>query len=316
MAPVVSVVIPCHNAERWVGEAIESVLAQTQRGVEVIVIDDGSTDGSLAVAQRFGGKIRWETGPNHGGNWARNRGFALSAGQYVQFLDADDYLLPAKIAHQVECLESTGADVVYGDWRHQRHGADGTVTLEPIHISGELADPLEALLRRWWVAPVAVLVRRTAVIACGGWDEALPAAQDTDFMISLALSGAKFTYLSGCESIYRRYGNVTVSTSNRRRWLGAHAQVVDKAERCLAASGRLTREYRSALASYSYSVARGFYDIDRNRYRAELAHALTLDPKFPIEGSESFRWCQRFLGFESAEWIASMKRWLVGIRAE
>src|SRR5690242_7347043 len=108
----VSAVIPCYNAERWIGEAIQSCLNQTYSPIEVVVIDDGSTDHSLAVIKSFGHKIKWETGPNRGGNHARNRGFTLSVGKYVQFLDADDYLLPQKIERQLTMLCSSGADVV------------------------------------------------------------------------------------------------------------------------------------------------------------------------------------------------------------
>ena len=79
--PLVSIIIPCYNAEKYVGEAIESALAQTYPNKEVIVIDDGSTDGSLQVIKSFGHRIRWETGPNRGGSAARNRGIELARGE-------------------------------------------------------------------------------------------------------------------------------------------------------------------------------------------------------------------------------------------
>src|SRR2546421_11836378 len=116
-----SIIIPCYNAERWVAEAIRSALDQTYAPIEVIVIDDGSTDKSLEVIKSFGNMIRWESGPNRGGSHARNRGFESSSGKYIQFLDADDYLLSQKIETQVAFLEKTGADVVYGDWRYKWH---------------------------------------------------------------------------------------------------------------------------------------------------------------------------------------------------
>src|SRR4029450_6412226 len=136
MDRLVSVIIPCYNAERWIGEGIQSCLNQTYAPIEVIVIDDGSTDRSLEVIKSFGNKIRWETGPNCGGNHARNRGFSISSGHYIQFLDADDYLLPEKIARQVGFLEESGVDVVYGDWRHEHFGPNGSSWLEEIAISG------------------------------------------------------------------------------------------------------------------------------------------------------------------------------------
>ena len=111
----VSILIPCYNAEPWIAKAIESALAQTWASKEVIVVDDGSTDGSLDEIQKFDGQIRWETRPNHGGNRARNRLTELAQGEWLQYLDADDYLLPEKVANQVEFIESNpNADVVFG----------------------------------------------------------------------------------------------------------------------------------------------------------------------------------------------------------
>src|SRR3982751_1131228 len=99
-----SILIPCSTPERWIAQAIESALAQTWPDREVIVVDDGSTDGSIEVIQRFDGRIRFESGPNRGSNVARNRLLALAEGEWLQYLDADDYLLPHKIARQAEFL--------------------------------------------------------------------------------------------------------------------------------------------------------------------------------------------------------------------
>jgi len=81
MPPLVSIIIPCYNAENWVRQSIQSALDQTWSPVEVIVIDDGSTDKSLEVIKSFGSKIIWETGPNRGANHARNRGLELAKGE-------------------------------------------------------------------------------------------------------------------------------------------------------------------------------------------------------------------------------------------
>src|SRR5260370_4039681 len=97
---LISILIQYLNAERWVGQAVESALGQTWAEKEVIVVDDGSQDGSLDVIKSFGGRIRWETGPNRGGNVARNRLLELARGEWLQYLDADDYLLPLKIERQ------------------------------------------------------------------------------------------------------------------------------------------------------------------------------------------------------------------------
>src|SRR6266568_6487042 len=111
----VSILIPCHNAERWVAQAVESALAQTWLQKEVLVVDDGSQDGSLDAIKKFGDRIRWETGPNRGGNHTRNRLLELARGEWLQYLDADDYLLPDKIERQVEFLAAHPAtDIVFG----------------------------------------------------------------------------------------------------------------------------------------------------------------------------------------------------------
>src|SRR5687768_8397891 len=115
MNPRVSVVIPCYNGEQFIREAIGSALSQTYPDLEIIVIDDGSTDGSLDRIRSFGKGIRWESGPNRGGCAARNRGIELARGDWVQFLDADDLLHPNKIACQTPVALALGDAIVYCD---------------------------------------------------------------------------------------------------------------------------------------------------------------------------------------------------------
>lgn len=311
MGQLASIIIPCFNAEKWVREAIESCLNQTYRPIEIIVIDDGSTDRSLEIIKSFGDNIRFETGPNRGGNTARNLGFAISKGEFIQFLDADDCLLPEKIERQVSCLESGKADVVYGDWRHQHHRPDGKVELEEAAISGEHADILAALLSDWWVAPAAILFRRSAVERAGGWDESLTAAQDRDFFISVAMTGATIVYQPGCHSIYRRYGNVTVSTGNRLRWLDNHSRVLDKSAAALGAKNDLKSKYQKALASSYFNLARTYYDLDRGKYRDAMKKVFALDPEFQPKESAIYGTAQRLFGFDTAELLASWKRRLL-----
>ena len=178
MNSLVSVIIPCYNSARWIAEAIDSVLDQTYPNIEIIVVDDGSTDSSLEIIKSYRDKLIWETGNNQGGNVARNRGFQLSKGIYIQWLDADDYLLPEKIARQVKFLQQNNCDVVYGDWQHQYHQEDGSLSLGEIKVSGKQADILESLLSGWWTSPAAYLMRRQKVTEINGWDEKLKAGQD------------------------------------------------------------------------------------------------------------------------------------------
>lgn len=124
--PLVSIIIPCYNTEKFVSEAIESALNQTYPNVEVIVVDDGSTDRSVEVIQSFGDRIRFEQINRQGACVARNRGLKLSQGEFIQFLDADDILLPHKLELQVPILQADQADLVFcngylfGDDRPER----------------------------------------------------------------------------------------------------------------------------------------------------------------------------------------------------
>src|ERR1700687_650829 len=96
--PSISVVIPCCNAEKWISRSIQSVLAQHNVNVEIVVIDDGSTDKSLDIIKSFGDRVRWKTGPNQGACRARNWGLELASGEFILFLDADDYIAPDSLA--------------------------------------------------------------------------------------------------------------------------------------------------------------------------------------------------------------------------
>ena len=113
--PLISVMIPVYNCDRYLGEAIESVLSQTYRPLEIIIIDDGSTDGSAAVAKRFMPHIHYYYQANAGIGSARNKGIELAQGSFFAFLDADDLWSKDKLAQQMAALEAhPGVDVVFG----------------------------------------------------------------------------------------------------------------------------------------------------------------------------------------------------------
>ena len=103
--PLVSILIPAYNAQGWISDSLRSAIAQTWEPKEIIVVDDGSTDRTLAIARRFeSDQLRVVTQSNQGAAAARNKAFSLSRGEYVQYLDADDVLAARKISKQMEAL--------------------------------------------------------------------------------------------------------------------------------------------------------------------------------------------------------------------
>lgn len=306
--PLVSVIIPCYNGERFLREAIQSCFDQTHHPLEIIVIDDGSTDSSLDIIKSYDKAIIWETGANRGGNAARNRGFTLSQGKYIQFLDADDYLLPEKIERDLRFIEQTGADVVYSDVRPEYYDSNGKGVPGAISVTGAKEDILESLLMDWGVSTHALFFRREILTLVGGWDESIRAVQERDLLISIALKGATIKYYPGCFAVFRRYGAVTVSTSNALRLLTSHYAILQKSEIQLFQLGKLSPKYRRALAQGYFSIARAFYDVDRSYYTVLLRKALSLQPDLNPRQSRMYTMLYHLFGFAAADLLASSRR--------
>lgn len=124
----------------------------------------------------------------------------------------------------------------------------------------------------------------------------------------MAMTGADVRYQAGCHSIYRRYGAVTVSTTDRQRWLENHQRILEKAEERLQQTGCLTEAYRQALARSYFQVARNYFDVQRDRYQAIMQKVFKLDPSLSPQQSKIFDMAWRLLGPKTAEALASMKR--------
>src|SRR3954467_5431211 len=113
---LISVIIPCYNAQKTIAATVDSALSQAVDR-EVIVVDDGSTDDSRAIIASYGDRIRADYGPNRGVSAARERGTQLARGELLQYLDSDDQLTPDTLAHRLDTMHQSGADAVYTDWQ-------------------------------------------------------------------------------------------------------------------------------------------------------------------------------------------------------
>jgi glycosyltransferase involved in cell wall biosynthesis len=182
--PLVSVIIPCHNHANFLGEAIESVLRQTWRPVEILVVDDGSTDHTGEVVARYPSVIGIKQ-DRRGPAAARNAGLQASRGRYVQFLDADDLLLPAALEIGIaELEEHLEWAFVSGAFRYvDKHGRAISGPVVASSTDGAFA----TLLRDNYIAmPAMVLFRRNIFERVGGFDVSLPPCEDWDLYLRIA----------------------------------------------------------------------------------------------------------------------------------
>ncbi|MBK9050653.1 MAG: glycosyltransferase [Chloroflexi bacterium] len=201
-APLVSVIIPTYNHARFVVQAVQSVLAQTYPHVEVIVVDDGSTDGTVQVLEPWAGRIRVVRQNNAGVSAARNHGFALAQGTYLTFLDADDLFLPDKLTRDVALLEGDLAvGMAYCSWRYVAEDGEQVLGELRPQKAGHLLEDL--LLRRFHCVPGAATIRREALERVGLFAEHCPAAADTDLWVRLAYAGYTFACVDEPLFLYR-----------------------------------------------------------------------------------------------------------------
>jgi glycosyltransferase involved in cell wall biosynthesis len=201
----VSVLMPCYNVAKYVDTAIESLRGQTYEEIEIIAVDDGSTDDTAEHLERQAAadsRVHVFHRANGGPSAARNSGIRHVTGEFVCFLDGDDIYLPDKIARQVEFLrEHAQVDLVYSDFYW------GDADLAPVELTAPrvpYSDMVEAMAMRNWLGVHATLFRRTMMDAVGEFDESFRMAEDWDYWIRCARVGA-FGYLPGAMTIYRTH---------------------------------------------------------------------------------------------------------------
>jgi glycosyltransferase involved in cell wall biosynthesis len=183
--PRVSVIIPVYNGARYLGEAIDSVLAQTYTNLELIVIDDGSTDDTWSIVESYGSRLRGWRQSNGGVANALNRGIGLAAGEYIAWLSHDDAFLPQKLALQIDCLARyRDAQLCYSDyWVVDDHSRRQGVLNMPAYPRDRC---VRHLLQAMFICGSTTLTHRTCFQVVGPFDETLRHAQDADMWLRLA----------------------------------------------------------------------------------------------------------------------------------
>jgi glycosyltransferase involved in cell wall biosynthesis len=314
-ASPISVIIPCHNAARYLGETIDSVLAQTFSAFELILVDDGSTDGTAEVIDRYrrlDGRLRCDSGPNRGVSAARNRGTELARGRYLQYLDADDLLRPHALQAKFEALESSGADIAYTDWQKLIEAPTGGFALG--EISSRTCDDVQpaleiAIFLDFWSPPAALLYRREIVDRVGGWNTSLPIVQDGRFLFDAVHCGGRLVHIPGIGADYRiEHGKLSLSKRDPAAFMRDWAEDAFQVEAIWRRDGELTTARRDALLRRLGKTTRVLYELDRPAFWRVCRRIQALDPHYIPEAPRFLRLASRVLGYPRAEALAYVAR--------
>ena len=181
---MISIIIPCFNAELTLRATVESAFAQDV-DKEVIVVDDGSTDGTGDIIRSFGKQIRPAFGPNRGAGAARNIGTRLARGDFLQYLDSDDLLMVGTLPVRLQALQLSNADVAHTDWQELVEHADGSykpgvVRHPPLELMA-MDIQVATATSRFWAPPAALLYTRAIVESVGQWREISKSSRMPDF---------------------------------------------------------------------------------------------------------------------------------------
>jgi glycosyltransferase involved in cell wall biosynthesis len=216
MTPLVSILIPAYNAEPWIADTIKSALDQTWPRKEIIMVDDGSRDRTLAVAKRFAAKgVSAVTQENQGAAAARNKAFSLAQGEYIQWLDADDLLAPDKIGRQMSVLNScksnrTLCSASWGAFHYRIQKAQ----FRPSALWADLS-PVEWLLRKMGqnchMQTATWLVSRELTEAAGPWDTRLCTDDDGEYFCRVLRESEGVRFVPEAKVYYRHVGSNRVS---------------------------------------------------------------------------------------------------------
>jgi glycosyltransferase involved in cell wall biosynthesis len=276
--PLVSVVIPAFNCDRYIVQAIESVFSQTYSNVEIIVVDDGSTDQTQHTLKPYLDRIRYIHQQNQGVSAARNRGIEKASGEFIAFLDADDFFLPDKLADQVACFEakpslgvvSTGWYMV--DEQGKEIIAEHKPWLGLPHLN------LETWLLWRPVLPSALMLRRKW-LETNQFDTRLRYAEDAELLIRLALMGCESAWLEKLSLGYRKHPSSATSHQNVLKQAESFDAIYEDFFAQLGLPNSISKLEKSARYNYLVWLSWRFYQTSQLTKMSEyLRRALLYSP--------------------------------------
>jgi len=312
MIPLVSILIPAYNAERWIGDTLASVTGQTWPNKEIIVVDDGSQDATVTVARRFESRgFRVIQQENSGPAAARNHAYRLSQGDYIQFIDADDLLSPDKIAAQIELLTQSPPRMLgICGWVYFQDGTDPQTG--PMNESWPAVDsdtPVEWLTELLgpdgsfgMVPHGAWLTPRAVAEDAGPWDETPSPDDDGEYFARVVLASAGIRRAARGHFYYRKHpaGGSWGATRNAKLQAGALYTHERKAQHLLARTSS-PRAMRALANGFMYRAVEAYpYFPEVSRRAVQQAEALGGTDFVPAFGTWKGELISRWFGWKAA----------------
>lgn len=304
MSPLVSVLIPCHNAEPWLQRTLESVIGQTWPHREILLVDDGSTDRSLEIARSFASAgVRVIAQPNRGQSAAFNTAMRAARGDYFEFLDADDLLAPDKIERQIALLARQPVDAMCsGEWaRFRDDPAEARFLPEPVWRDRE---PVDWLVTSWegggMMHGAAWLIPKSIVQRAGFWTESLSLTNDFDFFTRVILESSRVAFCPQARTYYRSGNTASLSNAKSRASLQSACESIHLGTTALLARENSPRTRHASAVSYMRFV-QSYYPQHPDILRAAEAAAQRLGGcRLRATGGKGFQLLSRLIGWKAA----------------
>lgn len=280
--PKVSVIIPLYEQNQYIPEAIESVLAQQYKNIEIIIVDDGAVDFPSDIIHKFAGKIQVFHQNHSGPSSAKNTGLEHSSGEFIQFLDADDLIAPEKIRVQIShFLDNPGVSICYCN--HVLF--DETIINKQSYlyrVPGRMTNPVLELIDFRKVYPIplhSALTRKNVFSKIGGFNDHLRTYEDREFFIRAASSGNVFGHEDFFGAFYRQHaGN---ATKKEELMFNGFITYIDILEKEFTAKGLMTEEIKYLLADNCYL---NLHRVVRQSLKHEYSDILSKKIKFYQSG--------------------------------
>ena len=308
--PLVSILIPCCNSEKWLAETLESALAQTWQNKEIIVVDDGSSDGSLSIAQKFSSsKVAVISQKNRGASSARNLALRKAQGDFIQYLDADDLLAADKIKHQVKLLEECGKDFICaGEWgRFYKSPSETNFIKEKVWQDMSSVDWLVCSWGGGGMMPLhSWLVPHNIADRAGVWNEKLSVNDDGEYFCRAVLASKGVKFCMGAKSYYRSGIPNSLSTRNSDAALESAFLAIKLCSSYLLASEDSVRTRHASATAFQRFIYSAYPNVLDLVKQAEMNVRSLGGSDLQISGSLIFQIFKNILGWKTTKRIQQM----------